>query len=304
MSSRQNINSVNIPIDLIPYAFEHKLIKELKVMIAAKLISPGRIGRKEKYFERLCQVSNIKPRTVIKHLKKLTQLGWVSHDSLSDTYYFRSFAWFRKTGWIIKRASVSVTVLSLSNFQALLLAGMVTFRINAQKYVNNRILSRSEKLKQRVERKSRKSATIISDVAAQDHSFPGKVNSQGLPYYGLSNGAIGKLLFISQTRACELKNEAVACGFLKTFKRLKPIFEFEENIPNLREIYLKVNGDGKKNIRINCFTRNGKRYVQLSEQLHDEIIPLIKLTRVNYLRLMKEKETRSNNSKTFCRCMA
>lgn len=303
MNSRQNNIRVNIPIDLIPYAFEHKLIKELKVMIAAKLISPGRIGRKDKFFERLCQVINLKPRTVVKQLKKLTQLGWVGHDTLSDTYYFRSFAWFRKTGWISKRASVSATVLDLSNFQALLVAGMVTFRINSQKYVNNRILSRSEKLKLRAERKSKKSATIISDVASQDQSFPGKMISQGLPYYGLSNLAIGNLLFISQTRACELKNEAVACGYLKTFKRLKPIFECEEGTPNLREIYLKVNGDGKKNIRINRCTRKGKGYVQLLEQLHDEIKPLIKLKSINYLRLMKQKATRCNNSKKFSRCL-
>lgn len=273
-------------------------------MIAAKLISPGRIVRGDKFFDRLCQVSDTKPRTVIKHLKKLSQLGWVSHDKLSDTYYFRSYAWFRKTNRIINRASVPIKVKNLSNFQALLLAGMVTFKINSQKYVSNLVLSKSEKLKRRAVRKSRRSATIISGVASQDQSFPGKDISQGLPYYGLSNAAIGKLLFISQTRACELKNEAVACRFLRTVKKFNKVFEYEEKIPNLRETYLKVCGDDKRNIRIISETRKGKRFIQLAEQLHDEIIPLMKLKKINYFRLVKVKDLRSNNKRTFQGCIA
>lgn len=301
MNPNQHNESVNIPIELISFAAEHKIINTLKVMIAAKLICPGHVGTKDKYFERLCLESNLKPRTIKKHLDKLCQLKWVSHDINNDVYYFRSYAWFRKKMLIIKRSSISANLSDLNHFQAFLLSGTITKSIDAQIHINNLILSKSEKLKRHTEKKSKKSATIISGVASQDQSFTKSQPHDGLPYYGLSNAAIGKLFFLNPTRACELKKEAEANGYLKTTKRFHLIDEYSEKVPDLIKKYYKGNGTDKKNIRVRSIRRNDKWILQLVEQLHDEITPLIKIKQINYHRLMKQEQVRNTTSKFRCK---
>ena len=279
---------VNIPVELITYIFEHKLVNQFKIFVTSKMVTPGQFTANDSKFKALCLAANLKPRTVLKHLKHLTALGWINHDKANNKYYVRSWAWFRLQKTFTLRSSVCVKISDLNNFQALIAIALITQKIDNQKYYNQKRYKETHKNHRSASRKSRKSAVNKGDTASQDPSI-----SSGLPYFGYSNGAIAKMLYISQTRACEIKQQAEAAGYISTNPRFKLIREFTEKIPNLKQFCQRAFGDDASKIRISTETRKGIKYYQLLLQLHTEIKPLIKLRRINYLKILKSRQYRS-----------
>ncbi len=289
-STRKNI--VNIPLGLIPLVFENKAVNQFRVFIAIKLVSPGHVKNSKEDLTKLCEATGFLKRTVQKHLSSLVSLGWLGHDSINQTYYDRSWASFRTSGIFFNRLSIPVSLDDLKSFQPLLVAAMLTQRINAQEHHHNNLFKESGR-KPNHFRKPRKTAAIIRGAVSQVQTVSAEVQKIGFDYFGLSNKSIAKMLNLSQTRACEIKSEAVANKYICTKKHFNLIAEYDHPIPDMRNNFQCGLRNGHNNIRINTQKRKGVTYYQLLEQLHDEIIPLIHLKRVNYQKLAKQKHIRS-----------
>ncbi len=284
-------NTVNIPLGLIPLVFENKAVNQFRVFIAIKLVLPGRVTN-SKDLTKLCTATGFKKRTVLKHLDSLVKLGWVGHNKVNQTYYARAWAFLRSSQTFYNRSSVPVHVNDLKSLQPLLLTALLTQRINAQEHHHNNLFKESGR-KPNHFRKPRKTAAIIRGAVSQVQTVSAEVQKIGFEYFGLSNKSIAKMLNLSQTRACEIKSEAVANKYICTKKHFNLIAEYDHPIPDMRNNFQCGLRNGHNNIRINTQKRKGVTYYQLLEQLHDEIIPLIHLKRVNYLKLAKQKHIRS-----------
>ena len=284
-------NTVNIPLGLIPLVFENKAVNQFRVFIAIKLVLPGRVTN-SKDLTKLCTATGFKKRTVLKHLDSLVSLGWVGHDKVNQTYYARAWAFLRSSQTFYNRSSVPVHVNDLKSLQPLLLTALLTQRINAQERVHNNLLKENGR-KVKHFRKPNKTAANKRGSASQVHSVSTEMPVIGFLYFGLSNKSIAKMLNLSQTRACEIKSEAVKVGYITTTKRFKVLAEYEKPMPDMRLNYMRGFGSDRKNIRVSTQKRNGITYYQLVEQLYDEIQPLIRLKRINYLKMAKQKLIRS-----------
>ena len=69
-----------IPVELAHKAKLDGIVPEFKVLVAAKLSTPGYFSRRSIHFDKLCLYSGYQPRMVQKHLSQLIRKGWVGID--------------------------------------------------------------------------------------------------------------------------------------------------------------------------------------------------------------------------------
>jgi len=275
---------VNLPLGLVKQAFNERFINSLRVFTAAKMATSGYFEVKGEDFERLCQLSGYKKRTVLKHLDYLNLKGWVGKDNKLKRYYVRSWAYLRHTGIFCDRNSVKVTVNDINRFRVLLVASVLTERTQKMKTYNEKHL-RERGIRNRKAAKA--TANTISGFASQV-TFAVKPDVPGLiPYYGMSNRGIGRAINFSESRARQLKLLAVGERLIRTRKKYKDTgvrFTFEPNIHHhLKTAY----GDDAKKMRLIKVKEGTLTEIKVVEQLHDEIDPNIRLSRINYQKRVK-----------------
>jgi hypothetical protein len=300
MSLKENL-AVTVPVELIQPAFKERYVPALSIFIAGKLLSPGRFQLRDSYFQSICESVKLKERTVKKHLNILRSKGWVGFDPENKVYYFRSWTWLREQKVFTKRLTVSVTRKDLPNLKSLLLSAQINTKIQAQKFYNRGLVS-AGKLKQRELDLNQKSAVKLKGIASQDFLIDQFNSENGLPYYGISNGRLGRELNLSVTRISELKIIAVKNGYLKSNHFFQRLYEVNGRDKQLVVQYKKSFQDVTSNLHVRYLTENkraedgtfsieaqkGLKTV-ICRQLHDELIPQFTLKKVNFLKKLKRK---------------
>ncbi len=282
--------TVNLPTDIIQFAFKTKNQNALKVFVAAKLASSGSFASKSSVFNSICILSGLQRRSVLHHLETLISLGWVGFDATKKHYYLRSWAFLKKKEFISSRAAFKLTITDMSHFKEFIFSAAVSLRISKQKIYNQSLLKDNHPKRHLKSEKSR-SAINIRGIASQEHSS--FRHEKALPYYGLSNQSIAEMLNLSLSRACEIKQLAIKANYIKTRKHFQLLAEYDSPQPNLRKSLFKAYGEQSSKIRINTQIRDGIKYLQLVIQLHDEITPAIRPIRINYNKLWKTKFIKS-----------
>jgi hypothetical protein len=247
-----------IPVSLCSFVAEHGLYKTFELYIYLKCQSSGKIKSTSEPLENLTSFHGwTDKRTIQKHIAKLKQLDWIGYSHKSQTYFIRSFENLQRKHHLYERKSSEFHYPFLSNFRAFVNSTLINSKVLGLKFVNE--IARPRKLN---------TALTKKDGASQCYEY----DKKPIPYYGLSNKAISKLLYCSPTTACDQKNAAEKCGFIKTKERLEKILELD--VPDyairshLEERYPELRG------RL-IFKRRANK-ILVFRQLHDEIIPLIK----------------------------
>lgn len=79
-----------IPVELISYAFQNRLIPTTHIFLAGKFLTNGRLPNTPAAIDLLGQYCGVKDRRTIKsHLQKLQEIGFVGCHK--EIFYFRSF---------------------------------------------------------------------------------------------------------------------------------------------------------------------------------------------------------------------
>jgi len=104
-----------------------------------------------------------------------------------------------------------------------------------------------------------------------NHYLP---SSSTLPeYFGLSADFMGKMLDLSRTRAVELKQIAVRCGYMECNHRYQEYATIDCPDHASRRLIGYADPDITHKLRIYPGRIGGKEVIKVMEQLHDEVIP-------------------------------
>lgn len=140
--------------------------------------------------------------------------------------------------------------------------------------------------------KLKRAAVSKGGTAPQVLSADALSNKEQFPYFGLSNRGIGKHLNLSESRARQIKQKAVGLGLLRTQDHYELIIE-SHSPKGVLSAY-KIAFPDEKGIRLKKNSRKRYDSCQVLRQLHTEIIPQIKLFRINYLHKIKQKKMKMN----------
>ena len=137
-------DKVQIPLELISYVLENKLVTAFKVYMYLKCSTSGKIHQNDAIISQMGLFLDIKDRrTLRKHLEVLMALNWVGYNQESGYYFIRSISSLRKQLGIKKRNAATFHFKDLNNFHAFLAGSLISGAINSQKYywkvVKNRL---------------------------------------------------------------------------------------------------------------------------------------------------------------------
>jgi len=267
-------DKVQIPVQLLEYVQENKLVKAFAVFMYLKCMSGGKMRNTQDAFIAMPEVIGIKDtRTINKHLKTLLKLNWIGFNTATDDYFVRGIGYIRKQHGFKQRKAATFHFKDIQKMQAFVAGSIISSNIKAQQYFF-----------EVAQRGRLKSATMNQGVAKQDRSLTSTATIQKPAYYGLGIYSMAKILFCKPTRACELKQEAEAAGFIKAQNKFREIATFEKSDTTIRG--KMAYAEDVKRIRFKKIRRNKKNMVAMLEQLHDEIKPKVdfkKIKRFNHL---------------------
>lgn len=197
-------------------------------------------------------------RTFQAHLRTLRKLNWVEYNALSGYYFIRSFAFSTAQLELAGMQAVKCHPKNdLKTFAAFLFAAVLGARVKRFEYWVTR------------ERWKGRFATNKRGVANQNLS-----SSPELPkYFGLSADSMGKMLDLSRTRAVELKQIAVRCGYMECNHRYQEYATLDCPDHAARRLIGYADPDITHKLRIYPGRIGGKEVIKVLEQLHDEVIP-------------------------------
>ena len=268
-------NKVQIPIEILTFVQKRKLVKPFAVYMYLKCMCAGKIRTTDAAFTKMPGKLSIRDkRTIEKHLRKLTELNWIGYNSATGDYFIRGISFIRKQQKFKSRKAATFYFKDLKNMQAFVAGSIISSNIKAQQYYWE-VASRGRL----------KSVTMKKGVTKQDF-IPASATTQKPDYYGLGVHGIAKLLNCKPTRACELKQEAEKEGHIKTKKKFREIAVFEKSNDGLKKNLGFAYPEMEKKVRFRKVKRGGKFFVQMVEQLHDEIKPKVglkKIKRFNHL---------------------
>ena len=261
---------VQVPVELLSYVQQHKLVKTFQVFMYMKCMSASKMRNTDAAFTGIAGALAIKDRrTLNKHINRLAKLNWIGFNPETGEYYIRGIGFIRKQQGFKKRKAATFYFKDVKEMQAFVAGSIISANIKAQQY-----------FWEVAPRTRRKSATMNMDVARQDGSCPSDAMTQKPAYYGIGVKGIAKLLFCKATRACELKQEAEKAGFIKTRKKFREIGTYHGRNHKLKEAYGYAHPNKVKAIRFKTVTRKKKKFVVMLEQLHDEIKPNVPFKKV------------------------
>lgn len=251
MIIKHQYNKLTIPIELITYSYQRKLVKPLAFYIALKFYSNGKLSEFTaiKLLTELFQIKQA--RTVKLHLQTLQTLNWIGYNPRSRNYFIRGFNTLINSHSFTKRHAASCYLKDLKNIESFFVGAVLSKHLNGKKYLNV------------IRGKKNLAATNNRDVALQ----PTFSLSNHL---GLSNSIIAQIFGCSYTRACQLKQQAATDGYIEAKHKYKMICKDLPADFNLRN-YLP---EFKYGNRLKLITfKNGS--LNLVQQEYDELTPLV-----------------------------
>ena len=265
MENKFTCNMLQIPVELIRYCHQQKLVKPFAVFVYLKFHSSGKIQKGSPVFAQLMNDLEIKDnRTLQAHIGKLRELNWIGYNPDSEYYFIRSLNKIVKNLNLSSKIVAPINESHLKNFRAFMTASVITADVNRNKFYHEIAVPR--KLK---------AATQKKHVANQ--SLDSKKGFNKPDYYGISNKRIANLLGCSQTRATELKKESEMAGLIETRHHFKRIAVLKNSDAYLRPQLQSLNMQFGNRIRFRKCNENGSECVEVLEQLTDEIKGKIKL---------------------------
>lgn len=260
---------LTIPIDILEFALQNKLLKATAIYIFLKFYSDGKVHQNSPVFDLLKTTLNIKDqRTLAKHINSLLHLNWMGFNETSGNYFIRSFESLRGQYGFKKRQGAVCYDKDLNKLESFFFAAIVTREINVQKFLRTR-------------RGRSSAATNKRDVASQ----PGNPASYAPQYFGLSNSIISQKIGCKKTRASELKKQAAKDGFIKVRKRYRELVHLNKGDFYLPKYLPEVDGALAGRIKFRK-RKNGK--IVVIEQLYDEIIPKVGIKSIGKIKNAKK----------------
>jgi len=261
----QTPDRLYIPLDVVGYVQRAKLVNSFEVYIYLKFHSSGKFKGGSGLFDELRRDLGIRDkRTLKKHLGILRDLNWIGFDPCTDYYFVRSFDRIRTAMSFDSKNAVIFKKEHFKSFRMFLVGAILGEQINKQKFFKEVVIPR--KLKAAVKKRH---------TAIQSEAF----SRPSLPYYGLSNNRIAKLLQVKYTRASVLKKQAAKANFIQVNHRFKAIATVQKPDfclgPHLRDSHKEAH-----KIRISRDSRNNGVITVWIQQM-DEITPLLKFKTLN-----------------------
>lgn len=260
---------VCIPMDVIRFVVQHKMVKAFELYIFLKCHSSGKVHKDSSLFHSISGVLDIRDqRTIKSYLAALLKLNWIGFNPVSGYYFIRGFSYTRKAHHFKNRKAAIFDYRKIEGLADCFLPGaLICEQIKAQQYYWEVSPRRRAKF-----------ATKKLGVANQD--FPASATSDKPLFYGLSNKRIAELLFCKMTRACELKQQAETGGYLKTKKRFNEIAQLTKPDFTIRKTIRQNHPELGKRVRFR--TRRVRRHtvIEVLQQLHDEIVPSVEFKNI------------------------
>lgn len=256
-------HKICIPVELIRYVIREKLGKAFALFIHLKCHSSGKVHKDSPLFRSADTVLGIKDgRTFRSYVAKLQALNWIGFNAESGYYFIRGFDFIRKSFHFKSRKAAIFDRREIDLLADGFLQGaLICEKIKAQQY-----------FWEVSPRRQAKFATKTLGVANQN--FPASDASRP-PYYGLSNKAISEILFCKMTRACELKQQAEAGGYLKTKKHFDVIAKLPKQDFMIKKTIAANHPELGKRVRFRARRIRKHTVIEVLKQLHDEILPQI-----------------------------
>jgi len=202
-------------------------------------------------------------RTLNVYLLELLKHGLLVYNPKSGYYFISSFERFRRAQQLKDRTSVILFFDKFSTIQSFIDTAVIGQLIRNQEYfwLNGKI-------------KFRRPAIRKSDIANTAIQVD---RSKKPAYFGLSNSTIAKNLNCSLSEACKKKHRAEKAGLIETKEHFLRIHTLDKADRNIRYQIYNSNPKLMNRLRFRTFKDlvSGRKKIELVQQLHDEIKPLI-----------------------------
>ncbi len=253
---------LHIPIEVMTYVFVKDIRKPFRLFLYLKAVSSGMLHKNSEEFQQAMDILDIKDvRTFRKYIRALLDENWIGYDDKSGIYYMRGFQFIRKQHSFMKRRTalfyIDSDIIDLDAFMFAAIVGDRVIRLKDYREIQKR--------------EDGSSATKRKGVAKQVLS-----PSSTPEYYGMSVASMGRPLKLSQTRAHELKVRAETAGYLKCKNMFSEVVVLYKPDKNIKSHIGRGDPDLAKKIRIKTRKIGKRKVIIAAEQLHDEVIPLIK----------------------------
>lgn len=257
-----------LPVDQAAYAYQNGLIKGLAIYMYLKFCTDGKIKCTDPLFTQLRKDLRLTDNRTFKlHINKLIAHNWIGHCPKSGIYFIRNTNFIRQLYNFRGRQATAVQPRDLKNFQQYLAAVLICKQIDAQQFYWDVV----------VKRKLNK-ATV--KWAAATHSRVSSHSSTRPKYFGLCNNTIAGLLGCKQTRACVLKNQAAALGYLQVKHRYLDLLSLQKPDFKVRSVMYEKYPEYAGRIRCWLKWQGDQKYIKLVLQMHDEIVSKITFKRI------------------------
>ena len=279
----KNPGYLTVPVEIIELANNKGYLKPLAIYLYLKLFVGDKVSHQNKIFDQLCiDLKMTDSRTFNKHISVLLSLNWIGYNKTSKIYHIRAFNYLR-TVHELKSCQACITKLDdILQIQLYAIGVIINYAIRKQIYFQKRAKG------------ILRTATKKGPVAKQS-KVPRR--SSILPYCGLSNRGLAKILRCKQTRACNLKNEAAKAGYLKNKHRYQDITILTKPDYLLRPTIFQGNQALANRVRFFSKKKGGDRRIIVVQQLRDEIIPLMAFKNVSGFNKVISKTSKVLKSK-------
>lgn len=264
-------NKILLPVEQAAFAYHNNLIKGLAVYLYMKIYTDGKIKKDSPLIAQLRKDLKLTDnRTFKKHIDALIKHNWIGHCPFSGVYFVRNTKYIRRLHNFRRRQATIVQPPDIKNLQIYLAAVLICKEVTDQEFYWDVV-------------EKRKLNKAAAKWAVAKHWRVSSPSSKRPKYFGLCNKTIARHLGCKQTRACVLKNQAAALGYLEIHHRYHDIMDLEKPDFNIRAMLYEQfpNATG----RIRCWRKwkGDKKYVKLVLQLHDEIVSKITFKRMEKL---------------------
>ena len=193
-SIHNNNEKRHIPVDLLAYMIEKRMIRTFQTYLVLNFDCSGYID-KSKVTNHLISVLAVSRQTIQRHLSKCVELNWLGYDKKRKIYYIRSIDYIRKITGRTKRYSVILWRNNITELKSFAYASIITKLITELR---------------------RHNAAQLKGSANQR-----KVSS----YVSVSQSFIGQKYKISQSQCAKLQTKSTKDKFISVKHNSKKILD-------------------------------------------------------------------------------
>jgi hypothetical protein len=212
----------SIPLEVIQMIQDNRLQRPFATFLGLKMISSGRLHRRDYRIKDLIEDLRISPRSFNRHVGYMKSINFIG-ESRSGYLYIRGWDTIRRIYKISETAAVIFYPKYILNINEFLFSALAAINLNTQNWEIRSKKSRSRYMK-------RLSCAQLGTSFIQDPSL----------YAGLSIEGFMKVAGVSRASAQKYKNNSIKIGLLKAKKRFRDLGIFT-NYPEIIHDFLEYN---------------------------------------------------------------